>query len=58
MNRWRSVMRRPVRFVLNLEWFRAGELVLLHDFALASSRACRARLLIEERYAWPVRAVP
>jgi hypothetical protein len=22
MNRWQSVMRRPVRFVMNLKWFR------------------------------------
>jgi len=38
MNRWQSVMRRPVRFVLNLEWFRARGLVFLHDFTLAFSR--------------------
>ena len=39
MNRWQSVMRRPVRFVLNLEWFRARGLVFLHDFTVAFSRA-------------------
>jgi len=39
MNRWQSVMRRPVRFVMNLEWFRARGLVFLHDFTLALSRA-------------------
>ena len=39
MNRWQSVMRRPVRFVLNLEWFRARGLVFLHDYAIAFSRA-------------------
>ena len=39
MNRWQSVMRRPVRFVLNLDWFRARGLVFLHDFTVAFSRA-------------------
>lgn len=39
MNRWQSVMRPPVRFVLNLEWFRARGLVFLHDFTVAFSRA-------------------
>jgi len=39
MNRWQSVMRPPVRFVLNLEWFRARSLVFLHDFTVAFSRA-------------------
>jgi group II intron reverse transcriptase/maturase len=39
MNRWQSVMRRPVRFVMNLKWFRARGLVFLHDFTLAFSRA-------------------
>ena len=39
MNRWQSVMRRPVRFVLNLDWFRARGLVFLHDFTAAFSRA-------------------
>jgi group II intron reverse transcriptase/maturase len=39
MNRWLSVMRRPVRFVLDLDWFRARGLVFLHDFTAAFSRA-------------------
>ncbi|MBC8478730.1 group II intron reverse transcriptase/maturase, partial [bacterium] len=39
MNRWQSVMRTPVRFVMNLEWFRDRRLVFLQDFTLAFSRA-------------------
>jgi group II intron reverse transcriptase/maturase len=39
MNRWQSVLRRPVRFVLNLEWFRARGLLFLHDLTVAFSRA-------------------
>ena len=39
MNRWQSVMRRPVRFVLNRDWFRAQGLVFLQDFTVAFSRA-------------------
>ena len=39
MNRWQSVMRRPVRFVMNLEWFRERGLVFLHDYTIAFSRA-------------------
>jgi group II intron reverse transcriptase/maturase len=39
MNRWQSVMRRPVRFVMNLKWFRARGLVFLHDYTIAFSRA-------------------
>jgi hypothetical protein len=38
MNRWQSVMRRPVWFAMNLDWFREHELVFLHDFTLAFSR--------------------
>ena len=38
MNRWQSVMRRPVRFVMNLDWFRERGLVFLHDFTIAFSR--------------------
>jgi group II intron reverse transcriptase/maturase len=38
MNRWQSVMRRPVRFVMNLNWFRERGLVFLHDSTLAFSR--------------------
>ncbi len=37
MNRWQSVLRRPVRFVMNLDWFRERGLVFLHDFTLAFS---------------------
>jgi RNA-directed DNA polymerase len=32
MNKWQSVHRRPVRFVLNLEWFRKQGLIFLNDF--------------------------
>ena len=32
MNRWQSVARREVRYVLNLEWFRQRDLLFLHDF--------------------------
>lgn len=39
MNRWQSVMRRPVRFVMDLEWFRKQGLVFLHDYTIAFSRA-------------------
>jgi hypothetical protein len=39
MDRWQSVMRRPVRFVMNLNWFRERGLVFLHDFTLAFSQA-------------------
>jgi group II intron reverse transcriptase/maturase len=39
MNRWQSVMRRPVRFVMNLDWFKERGLVFLHDFTIAFSRA-------------------
>lgn len=39
MDRWQSVMRRPVRFVMNREWFRERGLVSLHDHTLAFSRA-------------------
>lgn len=38
MNRWQSVMRRPVRFVMNLQWFRERGLVFLHDRTSAFSR--------------------
>ncbi len=39
MNRWQSVMRRPVRFVMNLNWFRERGLIFLHDSIIAFSRA-------------------
>ena len=32
MNRWQSVHRKEVRFVMNLQWFRKQGLVFLHDF--------------------------
>ncbi len=35
MNKWQSVERRQVRFVLNLDWFREQGLFFLHDFTLA-----------------------
>jgi group II intron reverse transcriptase/maturase len=38
MDRWQSVMRRPVRFVMNLNWFRERGLVFLHDCTIAFSR--------------------
>lgn len=32
MNKWQSVMRKEVRFVMNLKWFRRQRLIFLHDF--------------------------
>ena len=32
MNRWQSVERTEVRFVMNLEWFRTKGLIFLNDF--------------------------
>jgi RNA-directed DNA polymerase len=32
MNKWQSVNRKEVRFVMNLEWFRKQGLIFLHDF--------------------------
>jgi RNA-directed DNA polymerase len=32
MNRWQSVERKKVRFVMNLKWFRKQRLIFLHDF--------------------------
>jgi RNA-directed DNA polymerase len=32
MNKWQSVHRRAVRFVMNLEWFRKQGLIFLNDF--------------------------
>jgi hypothetical protein len=37
MNKWRSVMRREVRFVMNLEWFKRQGLIFLNDFARQTS---------------------
>ena len=39
MNRWKSVMRREVRFVMSNSWFRNWGLVFLHDYTLAFSRS-------------------
>ena len=39
MNRWQSVMRRPVRYVMDTFWFRRHGLVFLHDSTIAFSRA-------------------
>ena len=36
MNKWQSVHRRAVRFVMNLEWFRKQGLIFLHDFTKRS----------------------
>lgn len=38
MNQWQSVMRRPVCFVMNLDWFRERGLIFLHDSTIAFSR--------------------
>ncbi len=38
MSRWQSVMRPPVRFVMNLNWFRFKGLIFLHDYTRAFSR--------------------
>jgi len=38
MDRWQSVLRPPVRFVMNLNWFRQEGLVFLHDSTIAFSR--------------------
>ncbi len=32
MNRWQSVIRKEVRFVMNLQWFRRQGVIFLHDF--------------------------
>jgi hypothetical protein len=32
MNKWQSVDRRPVRFTMNLEWFREQGLIFFQDF--------------------------
>lgn len=38
MNKWQSVTRKEVRFVLNLQWFRKRGLFFLHDFTGAQSQ--------------------
>ena len=32
MNKWQSVKRTVVRFVMNLKWFRSKGLLFLHDY--------------------------
>lgn len=41
MNRWQSVMRPEVRFVMTLEWFRRWGLIFLFDYTSAFSRTGR-----------------
>ena len=41
MNKWQSVMRKEVRFVMNLDWFRKLDLVFLHDFTQATLKPLR-----------------
>ena len=36
MNKWQSVSRREVRFVMNLQWFREKGLIFLHDLTLST----------------------
>jgi len=36
MNKWQSVHRRAVRFVMNLDWFRKQGLIFLNDFTKRS----------------------
>ena len=36
MNKWQSVMRKEVRFVMNLQWFRRQGLTFLYDFTQKS----------------------
>lgn len=36
MNKWQSVARQEVRYVLNLEWFRQRGLLFLYDFTQAA----------------------
>ena len=39
MSTWRSVMRREVRFVMDLKWFRKQGVVFLHDFTQAAPKS-------------------
>ncbi len=43
MNTWQSVARQPVRFVLNLEWFRRRGLLFLDDFTQRTLKLAFAR---------------
>ena len=36
MNKWQSVSRREVRFVMNLQWFREKGLIFLYDLTLSN----------------------
>jgi RNA-directed DNA polymerase len=38
MDKWQSVIRKEVRFVMNLGWFREQGLIFLDDFTLAKSQ--------------------
>lgn len=42
MNKWQSVMRREVRFVMNLNWFKTLGLVFLYDFTQATLNSQRS----------------
>ena len=39
MNKWQSTMRKEVRIVMNLEWFRKLGLISLHDYTNAPLKA-------------------
>jgi group II intron reverse transcriptase/maturase len=39
MNKWQSVMRREVRFVMNNDWFSKLGLISLHNFTLATLKS-------------------
>ena len=43
MNKWQSVARPPVRFVLNLAWFRRRSLLFLDDFTQRNLKLAFAR---------------
>ena len=43
MNKWQSVARLPVRFVLNLDWFRRRSLLFLDDFTQRNLKLAFAR---------------
>ena len=42
MDKWQSVMRREVRFAMNLQWFRKLGLVFLNDFTKATLNSQRS----------------
>jgi group II intron reverse transcriptase/maturase len=39
MNKWQSTMRKEVRIVMNLEWFKRHGLIALHDYTKATLKA-------------------